>query len=244
MGRRRNRARVVRARSTAFWASLLASGVCLGSVVGGCATAVDTLEPLDEVAGDGGSTNPTDGGKTSTAGKTSSGGSKNSGGSSSGSSSGGTLTGAFGGTASTGGKTGAGGTANAGTSGSSASGGGGGANGGTASGGGGAGGKSAGGSGGSASGGSANGGSANGGSGGSGTPLACLMSWKGDQCDTCSTQTQSDKLACADILNCYAANNCGPSTCGGNTDKCGANNIGKGTAGYPIAQTVYDCLCK
>lgn len=46
------------------------------------------------------------------------------------------------------------------------------------------------------------------------------------------------------ILDCYYQNGCGPSTCGGNTDKCGANNVGKGTAGYPIAQDVYDCLCK
>jgi len=26
--------------------------------------------------------------------------------------------------------------------------------------------------------------------------------------------------------------------------KCGANNIGKGTAGYRIAEDVYACLCK
>ncbi|HXK20783.1 MAG TPA: hypothetical protein VNG33_23390, partial [Polyangiaceae bacterium] len=65
-----------------------------------------------------------------------------------------------------------------------------------------------------------------------------------DQCDTCSKQTQSDKLGCVDILDCYYANACGPASCGGNTDKCGANNIGKGTAGYPIAADVYMCLCK
>jgi len=229
--------------------SLLVVGLGVGSVASGCATAVDTLEPLDEVAGDGGSSGTTDGGKTSAAGKSTSGGSKSSGGSSNTGGSGGTLTGAFGGSATTGGKNGTGGSATAGAGGKAAGGSAGTANGGSASGGSagsasggsaGSGGKSSGGSGGTGG----AGGSANGGSGGSGTPLACLMSWKGDKCDTCSSQTQSDKLACADILNCYAANSCGPSTCGGNTDKCGANNIGKGTAGYPIAQTVYDCLCK
>jgi hypothetical protein len=46
-----------------------------------------------------------------------------------------------------------------------------------------------------------------------------------------------------EILNCYAQNSCGPSSCANNDDKCGANKIGKGTAGYPIAKEVYDCLC-
>jgi hypothetical protein len=94
------------------------------------------------------------------------------------------------------------------------------------------------------SGGKTTGGSAGTAGSGGGNQLACLQNWKGDKCDTCSTQTQSDKLGCVDILDCYETNACGPGTCDGNTQKCGANVIGKGTAGYPIAADVYNCLCK
>jgi hypothetical protein len=60
---------------------------------------------------------------------------------------------------------------------------------------------------------------------------------------TCTSQTQGDHLACIDILNCYQTNNCSPTACGNNNDAtCGVNKIGKGTAGYPIAQQVYTCL--
>ncbi len=153
-------------------------------------------------------------------------------------------TGSSGGTPSSGGAAGAGGKAQGGASGSGGAAGAGGAKNG---GGGGAGGAKNGGAAGQAgSGGSAQAGSANGGSAGAGGGgnLACLKSWKNNACDVCSTETQSDHLACVDILDCYSANACGPATCGGNDGKCGANKIGKGTAGYPIAQKVYDCLCK
>lgn len=73
----------------------------------------------------------------------------------------------------------------------------------------------------------------------------CLMSWRdNDACDTCTTQTQSDKKACAQVLDCYLQNECGPTTCAGNDDECGANTIKQGTAPYPVAQEVYDCICK
>jgi hypothetical protein len=178
-----------------------------------------------------------DGGKPNAAGTQSMSGSSASAGSSGGSK----LTGAFGGTATGGGKggaSGAGGVAMAGSAGKP-SGGAGGSN--TAGGPGGG----AAGSAGKASGGAGGSGGSSSGAGGVGAiPLACLKTWKGDPCDTCSGQVQSDKAACSVILDCYYQNGCGPSTCGGNTDKCGANNIGKGTAGYPIAQDVYACLCK
>lgn len=234
------RKRATRFRRGQFWATLSVFALCAASLNSGCAAEVNTLEPLDEsAAGEGNVDMPAAAGtKATTGGQASSGGSV--------SGSAGTKTvSAFGGTSSSGGKTGTGG--GGGTSASAGAGGKGGAggSGGTNSGGaknGGAGGQ--GGAGGNASGGSASGGSASGGMAGAGGGLACLAKWKGDVCDTCSKQTQSDKLACVDILDCYVANSCGPASCGGNTDKCGANKIGKGTAGYPIAQDVYTCLCK
>ncbi len=111
---------------------------------------------------------------------------------------------------------------------------------------GGTGGATQGGAGGKGGGGGQAGGSSGTGSAGSAgsSNLECLDDWKGGACDTCSTQTQSDKLACVKILDCYAANACGPATCANNDEKCGANKIGQGTAGYPIAKTVYDCACQ
>ena len=59
---------------------------------------------------------------------------------------------------------------------------------------------------------------------------------------SCTNRTQSDEKACVDILNCYQTKNCGPATCSGNTQPCGANTLQKGTAGYQYAKQVYDCL--
>jgi hypothetical protein len=128
----------------------------------------------------------------------------------------------------------------AGTSAGQASGGSGGGGGGSA-GGGSAGGSSAGGG----SGGGSSGGGSQGGSGQGGSGPHCLDGWRdNDACDTCSTQTQGDKKACASVLDCYIANDCGPATCSGNTDVCGANAIQQGTAPFPIAEDVYDCICQ
>jgi hypothetical protein len=188
--------------------------------VSGCATDVNTFSPDDEpnTAGTGspgqGGSKATGGGSSATAG---------------------TGTQAFGGTTAMGGK---GGTSSAGAGGNAAGGNAG--MGGTAmagSSGGGSGGAQGGGTGGSAAG--------SGGSGGSGVATGCLKDWKDNEtCDTCSTQTQGDKLACVDILDCYAVNDCGPSTCANNDDKCGVNKIQKGTAGYEIAAEVHACICK
>jgi hypothetical protein len=231
--RRPGSVRDVRARRFRAGCGVIAFGVYVSSIVSGCATGVDTLEPEEPSAGDGSGATMSEGGKPVTAG------SKATGGSSAGSSGGSKLMGAFGGTATSGGKGGVASTGGANTAGSGGKPSGGAAGSNSAGSGGGAG--SGAGSGGGASGGS-NSGAGTG--GGGGTPLACLKTWKGDKCDTCSGQVQSDKAACSVILDCYYQNGCGPSMCGGNTDKCGANIIGKGTAGYPIAQDVYACLCK
>lgn len=85
---------------------------------------------------------------------------------------------------------------------------------------------------------------ASGGSGNSGGE-SCVAEWQGNvPCDTCSSQTQGDKKACIQVLNCFIANDCGPATCTNSADACGPNAIGQGAAPYPIAQEVYDCMCK
>ncbi len=208
------------------WLRRLVAAACAGAflsaVAGGCATETNTLEPLDEddanasAGSSGAATVPAGGGAA---------GSKSNAGKSGAASVAGSASTAFGGTSSTAGSGGkaAGGNAGAATGGSGGAG--------TA----GQAGSNQGGGSGAAAGGK-------GGSGGSAT-AGCAAAWQGDACDTCTAQVQSDKLACVEILNCYVANACGPTTCGNNDDKCGANKIGKGTAGYPIANQVYDCIC-
>lgn len=216
---------------------VVALAMCFAALVAGCATEVNTAEQPEPEAQSGG------GGATSSGGKaepTPAGGKGGTAGSKSGGGSGGSVINAFGGSASTGGKP---------TGGAPSSGGAG--NGGSNDGG--MGGKAAGGAGGMSGNSGTNGGGSGGSTGmsgsggtsagGAGGGLACLDGWQGGTCDTCSKQTQSDRLACVDILNCYAKNSCGPSSCANNDDKCGANKIGKGTAGYPIAKEVYDCSC-
>ena len=233
---REHRVRAGRLRPARLLIKLSFAAGCVAACASGCATQVDTLTPGDEpVAGDGGT-----GMAMTTAGKASNGGS----GSPVAGASGGQVVNAFGGTASSGGKA-SGGAMNGGgaggVAGSSVQGG----SGGNVQAGASSGGNKNGGAGGQAgSGGKPSGGAGSGGSAGSGSGLACLASWKTDSCDTCSTQTQSDKLGCVQILDCYYQNSCGPATCSGNTENCGANVIAKGTAGYPIAADVYMCLCK
>jgi len=204
----------------------------------GCATEANTLEP--EEGGGTGSGGKVTMGKGGASGSQSAGGKSVAGSSSS----------AFGGAAATGG---AGGKGTAGNSAGGADGGSSGSGGseaGSSQGGAGAGSGGKGGQGGTATGGKAGstgaGGSGSAGKGGIGGSAAvgCLADWEGDAaCNTCSTQTQADRLACVDILDCYVANNCGPATCSGSTDVCGPNAIQKGTAPYPFAKDVYDCLC-
>lgn len=194
----------------------------------GCARQVNTLEeddhePSGGTAGKGGS--PLVSAGSGSAGKPGTGGS---------------AVNAFGGSATSGGAAGsANGLGGGGTRGGAAGAGGASSQGGTTQAGsnqGGSGGGSAGRGGSSGSGGS----TSSGGAVGSG----CLMSWRdNDACDTCTPQTQGDKKACAQVLDCYLQNDCGPATCAGNDDECGPNTIQQGTAPYPIAQDVYDCIC-
>jgi hypothetical protein len=233
---REGRSRAARSQPLRLVARLAVAAACLAACASGCAAEVNTLEPEDNAAGEGGTGVP-----VGAAGKPANGGAPSMGTAGNGTA-GSKVVSAFGGTASSGGAAGSSG--DAGGGGKAQGGAGGSGTGGTA----GAGGAKNGGAGGQAgTGGTGQGGTA-GSSGsagaGGGANLACLKSWKGDACDVCSKETQADHLACVDILNCYAANSCGPATCGNNDDKCGANKIGKGTAGYPIAQKVYDCLCK
>jgi hypothetical protein len=229
------RVSTARLRRAQLLFKLAVIGVCVAACVSGCAAEVNTLEPGDEaLAGQGG----TDMAVVTTGGKSASGGSS----ASTAGTGGSKVVNAFGGTASNGGKPAGGATSGAGTGGKAQGGSAG--SGGTTEAGAASGGNKNGGAGGQAgAGGKSSGGAGSSGAAGAGN-LACLASWKNDKCDTCSAQTQSDKLGCVQILDCYYANGCGPATCGGNTDKCGANVIGKGTAGYPIAQDVYTCLCK
>jgi hypothetical protein len=204
-----------------------------------CATEVNTLENEDGTAAVGndhpgaGTAGSPSGGKPTTGGTSSAGGKAGTGGKIGNAFGGASSTGGAAGTASSGGKAGSGGAA-----GGAGSGGKGGTSG--TAGGAGSGGK--GGTSGTAGSGGKGGTSGSAGSGGGG--VECLKDWKSDPCNTCTMQTQSDKLACVDILDCFAANACGPTSCANNDDECGANKIAKGTAGYPIATEVYDCLCK
>jgi len=72
---------------------------------------------------------------------------------------------------------------------------------------------------------------------------ACLTNWRSTTCGaTCTSQTQSDRKMCATYLDCYAAHDCGPSSCGSQDDVCGVNKLGGGTAPKTVADQVYACL--
>ena len=76
-------------------------------------------------------------------------------------------------------------------------------------------------------------------SSGAGGVSACLAGWRAT---TCGAQCSSGD-ACADILDCYETFSCKPSVCSSSPDAaCGANKIGKGMDGYPVAAGVYSCL--
>lgn len=71
----------------------------------------------------------------------------------------------------------------------------------------------------------------------------CLAGWEGSSCDTCSGQTQSDRLSCRLYIDCYITNDCDPATCGSVEQVCGVNRLGNGLAPKDIADTVYGCMC-
>lgn len=76
-------------------------------------------------------------------------------------------------------------------------------------------------------------------------PGNCVYGWKDDACgELCLSRTQSDQRACEQVLDCFVANDCGPASCTGITQICGNNTLQQGSAPYPYAAQVYDCMCK
>jgi hypothetical protein len=76
-----------------------------------------------------------------------------------------------------------------------------------------------------------------------GIGAGCLTNWRSTTCgQTCTSQTQSDRRMCSTYLDCYAAHDCGPSSCGSQDDVCGVNKLGGGMAPKTIADQVYACL--
>ncbi len=76
-------------------------------------------------------------------------------------------------------------------------------------------------------------------------PGNCVYGWKEDACgELCLSRTQSDQRACEQVLDCFVENDCGPASCTGVTQVCGNNAIQQGSAPYPYAAQVYDCMCK
>lgn len=104
--------------------------------------------------------------------------------------------------------------------------------------------------GGAASGGSNSGGSSTGGSGtgGStpGSPADCLLDW--DQTPEASTCDSAPNPAgvdgCANALDCWQMNNCGPTECSAEPgDVCGQNNVANYTQGDVQAKQIFAALC-
>nr|PZN26520.1 MAG: hypothetical protein DIU78_07530 [Pseudomonadota bacterium] len=72
----------------------------------------------------------------------------------------------------------------------------------------------------------------------------CAWGWRDHACGaTCLSRTQSDERRCADVLDCYVENDCGPATCGSMDATCGANTLKLNLAPYQYANQVYECLC-
>jgi hypothetical protein len=71
----------------------------------------------------------------------------------------------------------------------------------------------------------------------------CLAGWEGSSCDTCSGETQSDRLACRVYIDCYLVNDCDPVSCGNLEQVCGVNRLGNGLAPKGVADAVYSCRC-
>jgi len=78
------------------------------------------------------------------------------------------------------------------------------------------------------------------------TTNTCVQNWRDSPCaDYCKGQTQSDRVGCKDVLDCYASNGCGPASCGGQDDVCGVNYPRLntwGTASKIVADQVYQCM--
>lgn len=86
------------------------------------------------------------------------------------------------------------------------------------------------------------GGANSGGSGGhagsssGGSSSTCLASWQGSSCDTCTSSASMPGQTCAEIVDCYAANHCGPG-CDCEYQKPTSDAVVK------VARAVYACRC-
>lgn len=99
--------------------------------------------------------------------------------------------------------------------------------------------------GGQSAGGESSGGQSPGGQPSGGAPSTghCMEGWEGKPGDTCSTQTQMDLAKCADFIQCYIDNDCGPSTCGANDDECGVNSGLGSSSPKMIADQTVNSIC-
>jgi hypothetical protein len=69
----------------------------------------------------------------------------------------------------------------------------------------------------------------------------CLQNWRGTTCGAwCTRETQTDRMHCADFLDCYEDHGVGPTD---NPDgTCGVNRFNFGMVPKTIADQVYQCL--
>jgi hypothetical protein len=74
-----------------------------------------------------------------------------------------------------------------------------------------------------------------------GGSASCLENWRNTTCgQSCTQETQEDRLHCTDFLDCYFQNGVGPTD---NPDgTCGVNQFNHGMAPKTIADQVYQCL--
>lgn len=69
---------------------------------------------------------------------------------------------------------------------------------------------------------------------------ACIVGWKGSSCDTCTGAEEPDAGAsCAEVLDCYAQNLCGPTTC----RYCESPDQGISDRAVQLSRAVYMCRC-
>jgi hypothetical protein len=79
------------------------------------------------------------------------------------------------------------------------------------------------------------------GSAGAGGSSTCLVGWRGTSCDVCSSEPPpATGRTCSVILDCYQAQDCGPSSC---TPDCEYGPPGASDHTVQIARQVLACLC-
>jgi len=72
------------------------------------------------------------------------------------------------------------------------------------------------------------------------TQADCLVGWQGSSCDTCTGADAPDAGAsCAEVLDCFAANHCGPASC----HYCEAPDAGVSDRAVELERQVFACKC-